>query len=238
MRDLPPNIFAVVMATGIVALAVNAAGWPAGGHVLFWGGVAAYAVLWVLTAARCARHWPVVRADLTSHARGPGFFTVVAATGVLGDRGVTLHDPPGWGLALWAVALVLWAGLSYTILPGLIESEHKPELEKGLSGVWLLTVVATQAVCVLGCLVIPHLPGPATGPGLFAVLCFGRVAGLLFRRRLALISPRSTPPPPAPAALPPPYWINMGAVAISTLGGVSLVAAAPGSGLLVDLLPF
>ncbi|HJZ60166.1 MAG TPA: tellurite resistance/C4-dicarboxylate transporter family protein [Gemmataceae bacterium] len=238
VRDLPPNIFAVVMATGIVALAVNAAGWPAGGHVLFWVGVAAYAVLWVLTAARCARHWPVVRADLTSHARGPGFFTVVAATGVLGNGCVLLHDSPGSGLALWAVALVLWAGLSYTILPGLIESEHKPELEKGLSGVWLLTVVATQAVCVLGCLVIPHLPGPATGPGLFAVLCFWLVGGMLYLWLIALIFYRVMFRPLAPADLTPPYWINMGAVAISTLGGVSLVAAAPGSGLLVDLLPF
>ena len=49
VRDLPPNIFAVVMATGIVALAVNAAGWPLGGHCLFWVGVAAFAVLWILT---------------------------------------------------------------------------------------------------------------------------------------------------------------------------------------------
>src|SRR5262245_25633298 len=98
VRDLPPNIFAVVMATGIVALAVNTAGWPAGGPVLFWVGVAAYAVLWVLTAARCARHWPAVRADLTSHARGPGFFTIVAATGVLGNGCVLLHDSPESGL--------------------------------------------------------------------------------------------------------------------------------------------
>ena len=65
MRNLPPNIFAVVMATGIVALAVNAAGWPAGGHALFWVGLATYGVLWALTAARCVRHWPAVRADLT-----------------------------------------------------------------------------------------------------------------------------------------------------------------------------
>src|SRR5205823_11376482 len=115
MRNLPPNIFAVVMATGIVALAVNAAGWPAGGHALFWVGLAAYGVLWVLTAARCIRHWPAVRADLTAHARAPGFFTVVAATGVLGSGCVLLHDALGPGLVLWVAAVVLWAGLTYTI---------------------------------------------------------------------------------------------------------------------------
>src|SRR6266542_2908669 len=108
VRDLPPNIFAIVMATGIVALAMNAAGWPAGGRVLFWVGLAAYGVLWVLTAARCARHWSAVRADLTAHAKAPGFFTVVAGTGVLGSGCVLLHDALGAGTALWLVALALW----------------------------------------------------------------------------------------------------------------------------------
>ena len=238
VRDLPPNIFAIVMATGIVALAVTAAGWPAGGRALFWIGLAAYGVLWVMTAARCLRHWPAVRADLRAHARAPGFFTAVAATGVLGSGCVLLHDATGSGLALWAIALALWAGLTYTILPGLMEVEDKPDLDKGLSGVWLLVVVATQSVCVLGCLVAPHLPAGGTEPGLFAALCFWLVGGMLYLWLIALIFYRMMFRALAPADLTPPYWINLGAVAISTLGGVSLVAAARGSGLLVELIPF
>jgi tellurite resistance protein TehA-like permease len=238
VRDLPPNIFAIVMATGIVALAVNAAGWPAGGRILFWIGVAAYAVLWVLAVAKAARHRPAVRADLTSHARAPGFFTVVAATGVLGNGSVLLYGSPETGLALWAVAIVLWTLLSYTILPALIEAEEKPELEKGLSGVWLLTVVATQSICVLGCLVVPHLPGSAIAPGLFAALCFWLVGGMLYLWLIALIFYRIMFRPLSAADLTPPYWINMGAMAISTLGGVSLASAAQGSELLFGLMPF
>src|SRR5262245_43665628 len=91
VRQLPPNIFAVVMATGIVALAMNAVGWPTVGRGLFWIGVAAYAAFWVLTIARCARYGSAVLADLGSHARAPGFFTVVAATGVLGSGCVILY---------------------------------------------------------------------------------------------------------------------------------------------------
>jgi tellurite resistance protein TehA-like permease len=238
VRDLPPNIFAVVMATGIVALAVSAAGWPAGAHGLFWVGLAAYGVLWALTAARCARHWPAVRTDLTAHARAPGFFTVVAATGVLGSGCVLLRGAPGPGLALWVAAVVLWAVLSYTILPGLVEVEDKPDLGKGLSGVWLLVVVATQSVCVLGCLVAPHLPEGTTEAGLFAALCFWLAGGMLYLWLIALIFYRIMFRPLSPADLAPPYWINMGAMAISTLGGVSLAAAARGSGLLAELLPF
>src|SRR5262249_5101511 len=161
--------------------------------------------------------------------------------GVLGSGCVLLHDSPGSGLVLWVVELVLWVGLSYTILPGLIEAEDKPELEKGLSGVWLLTVVATQSVCVLGGLVVPHLPGAAAGGGrgagggCSAALGFGLVGGLLSRGLPPLFFSGSPSRPPPRAALPPPYWINMGAVAISALGGVSLVSAARGSELLAEL---
>jgi len=139
---------------------------------------------------------------------------------------------------MWAAALVLWVGLSYTILPALIEAEEKPELEKGLSGVWLLTVVATQSVCVLGCLVVPHLPGEAIGPGLFTALCFWLVGGMLYLWLIALIFYRIMFRPLTAADMTPPYWINMGAMAISTLGGVFLVSAARGSEALVELIPF
>lgn len=238
VRDLPANIFAVVMATGIVALAVNAAGWPTGGHLLFWVGVATYAVLWILTITRCILYSSSVYTDFTSHARAPAFFTIVAATGVLGNGCVLLLSSPGSGLALWVITLMLWAGLSYTILPGLIEATEKPELEKGLSGVWLLTVVATQSVCVLGCLVIPHLPDGAIEPGLFTVLCFWLVGGMLYLWLIALIFYRMMFLPLTPTDLTPPYWINMGAMAISTLGGVSLVSAVRGSDSLAELVPF
>ena len=45
MRALPPNIFAAVMATGIVSLAVNGAGYRLLAHALFWLNVGLYAVL-------------------------------------------------------------------------------------------------------------------------------------------------------------------------------------------------
>jgi tellurite resistance protein TehA-like permease len=41
-----------------------------------------------------------------------------------------------------------------------------------------------------------------------------------------------------PSDLAPPYWINMGAVAISTLAGSLLVLAAPHSPIIAEVLPF
>jgi len=44
--------------------------------------------------------------------------------------------------------------------------------------------------------------------------------------------------PLSPSELTPPYWINMGAMAISTLAGVRLVGEAGRMPLLTELLPF
>jgi tellurite resistance protein TehA-like permease len=42
----------------------------------------------------------------------------------------------------------------------------------------------------------------------------------------------------SPADLAPPYWINMGAMAISTLAGTTLLAGADSSAMLSQLIPF
>ena len=52
VRGLPPNIFAMVMATGIVSLAVNGAGHAILAHILFWLNVGLYAILLVLLLIR------------------------------------------------------------------------------------------------------------------------------------------------------------------------------------------
>jgi tellurite resistance protein TehA-like permease len=238
VRDLPPSIFAVVMATGIVSLAANGAGLAALAHALFWLNAGLYVVLWVLLALRCAWHWGQVLSDLRSHAKAPGFFTLVAGTGVLGNQCVLLLGAWQVGLGLWLLALALWLVLTYTVLPGLMEAESKPPLEKGLNGAWLLAVVATQAVCVLGCLVAPSVPEDSRGLLVFVALCFWLIGGMLYVWLIALIFYRCLFLPLAPADLTPPYWINMGAMAISTLAGVALVRAVPAVPRLGNVLPF
>jgi tellurite resistance protein TehA-like permease len=61
-------------------------------------------------------------------------------------------------------------------------------------------------------------------------MLYAWVTGLIFYRALFFRF--------APADLAPPYWINMGAMAISTLAGAQLVLDAPSAPLLGSLLPF
>jgi tellurite resistance protein TehA-like permease len=238
VRELPPNIFAIVMATGIVSLAVQDAGYPLLAHALFWLNVALYVVLSALLLARALRHRADLAADLRSHAKAPGLFTLVAAPCVLGNQCVVLYGASAAGLALWVVGTVFWLALSYAMVPGLMEGAEKPKPEVGLNGAWLLTVVGTQAVSLLACRLVPAFAFDAPEAPLFLALAFWLVGSMLYVWLIALIFHRILFLPLSPRELTPPYWINMGAMAISTLAGVCLVGEARRMPLLGELLPF
>src|SRR5262249_47747486 len=160
---------------------------PALAHGLFWLNVALYAVLSALLLARALRHRADLVADLRSHAKAPGFFTLVAAPCVLGTQCVMLHGAGAAGLALWVVGAVFWLALSYAMLPGLMEGTEKPNPEVGLNGAWLLTVVGTQAVSVLACRLAPTLADDAPEGLLFLALVFWLVGSMLYVWLIALI---------------------------------------------------
>jgi tellurite resistance protein TehA-like permease len=238
VRGLPPNIFAAVMATGIVSLALDGAGHHLMAHALFWLNVGLYVVLTALLLARIVHYRADLSADLVSHARAPGFFTLVAAPCVLGNQCVLLHGASAAGMALWAVGVVFWLALTYAMLPGLMEGVDKPKAETGLNGAWLLVVVGTQAVSVLACLLAPRLAGDAPDVPLFVALAFWLAGSMLYLWLIALIFHRILFLPLSPGDLTPPYWINMGAMAISTLAGARLAGEAGRMALLGELLPF
>jgi tellurite resistance protein TehA-like permease len=73
---------------------------------------------------------------------------------------------------------------------------------------------------------------------LFFTLTMWLGGGMLYIWIISLIFYRYSFFPFSPADLSPPYWINMGAMAISTLAGASLIKAAAGSPLLTPLEPF
>jgi tellurite resistance protein TehA-like permease len=238
VRNLPPNIFAIVMATGIVSLAANGAGMPAVAHVLFWLNAGLYTALWILLGARALRYRADLIADLRSHARAPGFFTLVAAPCVLGNQCVVLHGASAAGLALWLLGTLFWLALTYAMVPGLMEGVEKPKPEVGVNGAWLLAVVGTQAISVLACQLVPAHAAGAPDTLLFVALVFWLVGSMLYIWLIALIFHRILFLPLSPSELTPPYWINMGAMAISTLAGVCLVREARPMSLLGDLVPF
>ena len=235
--SLHPAYFAMVMATGILAIACRLLGFEPLPRLLLALNVPAYAVLWMLTAARAVRHPRPFLEDLRSHQRAPGFFTVVAATGVLGTQFAVQEHALGTAYVLWWVAFALWLVLTYAIFTALTVRQDKPDLADGINGGWLTAVVATQSLVVLGTVIAPQLGDDAELVALLLASLW-LAGGMLYIWMISLIFYRCTFLRFTPSDLVPPYWINMGAMAISVLAGALLVGAADTSELLSSLLPF
>jgi tellurite resistance protein TehA-like permease len=196
-----------------------------------------FIVLSARTVARLVWHRTRFLADLVDHNRAPGFFTTVAAACIFGSQWLIIFAASRLALALWLFAIVLWMILTYTIFTGVTVKEAKPTLAEGIHGGWLIAVVATQAVSVLGARLAPVFDSEAQ-PIIFFALSMWLWGGMLYIWMISLIFYRYVFFPMSPSDLTPPYWINMGAVAISTLSGATLILDAQRSRLLQSMLPF
>ncbi len=140
-------------------------------------------------------------------------------------------------MVLWVLGLLLWAIVMYTFLTAVKVRENKPLFETEISGTWLLATVATQSISVLGTLLADHFRSYRE-PVLFFTLCMFLLGCMLYLILITLIFYRFTFVNLTTVTLTPPYWINMGAVAITTLAGARLIIAAPTWSLLDAILPF
>ncbi len=235
--DLFPGYFALVMATGIISIAAQLLDMRTIAIVLLTVNVAGFAVLWLLLLVRFVFFFPRIKADIADHVRGPGFFTVVAGTCVLGSQLVIVMGRYGIAWWLWLMGLLLWLLIMYSFFTSVTVRENKPSIESGLNGSWLIAVVSTQSISVLGTLLAAKYTNYRE-PLLFFTLSMFLLGCMLYLLLITLIFYRFTFVNVTTATLTPPYWINMGAVAITTLAGARLMIAAPGFSLLTDTLPF
>ena len=236
VRTLHPAYFALVMATGIVSIAAQLLQIPIVPQVLLVINVIAFITLWTLTIIRVTRYASDVIADVSDHQRGVGFFTTVAGTSVLGSQLVIVAKLDGVAFGFWIATLVLWLIFIYAVFTALTVKETKPPLDQGINGGWLVAVVATQSVSTLASILAPSTAHAELL--LFISLTFWLAGGMLYIWLISLIFYRYTFFRFMPGDLMPPYWINMGAMAISTLAGTLLIASAKSSPLLTQLHPF
>jgi tellurite resistance protein TehA-like permease len=238
VENLFPGYFALVMATGIVSLAAHFLEMELIARSLFWLNHGLFVFLVALTLARIVLVPRRVLKDLTDHQTGATFLTVVAGTAVFGTQHIVqVEGAERVAQVLWIVALALWVILIYSFFTSVTVRVEKPPLEKGLNGAWLLAVVSTQSVSVLGTLVSSQFAG-MQDVVLFFTLCMFLLGCMLYLLIITLIFYRFTFFTMTAADLTPPYWINMGAVAITTMAGARLLLQANDWPPLQELRPF
>jgi tellurite resistance protein TehA-like permease len=237
IQELLPGYFALVMATGIVSIAAHLFNMEPVAKILFVINIIGYCILWVLFLVRFAFFYRHAIADLSDHARGPGFFTIVAGTCVLGSQFVLLAKDMVTAGVLWVVGSVLWLLLIYLIFTLLIIKPEPPSLDQGINGTWLVAVVATQSVSILGTMLAGSVAALKYA-FLFMSLAVYTFGGVLYILLITLIFYRLVFFNLKPDQLTGPYWINMGALAISTLAGDTLILNASEWVFMDALLPF
>lgn len=179
IRALNPAYFALVMATGIVAVAARFNGFDWIAYALGSANYVFAAVLYVLYLLRCVLYPHAVLSDLRDPKRAVGFLTIVAGTCILGNQSLLVFESARSATFFLAAGVVLWFICMYGVLAFLTLSPQKPEFANSIHGGWLVFVVATQAVAILLALLAPHWQ-TLSELGLFGALCMWLAAGMLY----------------------------------------------------------
>lgn len=221
VEGLAPGYFALVMATGIISVGMSLEGFVFLSRALLGVGVGAFGVLLCLTLWRFAAYRFAVVEDFTDPRRGLGFFTFVAATNVLGVRaGLAGHD--NTTAILLALSGLAWLALGYTVPWTAILGRRQRPVMTTVNGDWFLTVVATQSVAVAAATIEPVFDPARHALAVLAIVSwslgvFGYAAvGILVTIRLTTYELD-------PTDLTPPYWVSMGAAAITVLAAARIV---------------
>lgn len=237
IAGLLPAYFALVMATAAVSIACSLLGFQTLSISLLIVNIVAYVMLVAITGIRLLLYTSRVVADMSDHVRGPGFFTHVAGTCILGTQLVIVADVRAAAEWLLLAGVTLWLVIMYSFFTAVIVRREKPDIRTGINGAWLIATVATQSVSVLA-VVLQRPFGIQSDVVAFGALVFFLIGCMLYLAISTLIFYRLTFLEVDSAALTPPYWINMGAVAITTLAGTTLILRMSGEPVVVSLLPF
>src|SRR5690606_36589908 len=167
----------------------------------------------------------------------PGFFTVVAALCIVGNQFIVLFQNMLVGKILLGLAAAAWLVIGYGFFFNITVTEDKKGLKEGINGTWLVVIVAIQALSVL----ISFLSEENSSwvpIYLFVALCLFLLGCVFYLYIMSLIIYRISFFPLNAGQLGAPYWINMGATAITTLAGSMLILHVQKVAFIVEILPF
>jgi len=224
VEGLTPGYFALVMATGILSVGMSLEGFDTLSAALLVICLAAFVLLLLLTGWRFVSFRGAVIEDFMDPRRAFGFFTFVAGTNVLGVR-LGLAGSHTATAVLLAFAGLAWLVLGYVVpWTAVLGREQRPVVATA-NGTWFIWVVASQSVAVAAATIEPVFDPVRRELALLAVMSWSvgvflyAAAGIFVSLRLMLYAF-------GPEELTPPYWVSMGALAITVLAGARIVEMA------------
>lgn len=235
LQALHPGNFAMVMASGIISIGFKTLGFKPLAEALYVFALCAWIALFALSAARAAFFASAVRIDLLNPRMVFSYFTLVAATDIIG---LLLHERGHSLLALscWVLAFSAWCTLLYLAFSVLTFLTHEHNVNI-VHGGWLISIVGTQSLVLLGAHIAPSLGEYASYMMVEVHLLWGLglifygIFVTLFCYRIFFLTLR-------PQDISPLLWVVMGAAAISANAGTTLITEDPRLPFLAAQRPF
>jgi len=231
---LNPGGFAFVMATGIISNAFFFEDHHAIAEAMFVVNLVAFPLLLAATAIRALRFGGRLWRDLTDPSVVFSFFTIVAASDVFGVQ-LDLRGHGEAALALWVFALIAWLVLTYLGF-GVLAISNTAQHANIIHGGWLIAIVGTQSLVILGTRLAPQMPDAEVWFVLVHMLWGIGLA--LYGIFITLFAQRLFFSGVDAQDLHPILWVVMGAAAISTNAGAALILTDSPMPFLQALRPF
>lgn len=220
LKELHPGNFAMVMASGIISIGFSTLHFDQLAELLYVFSIAAWFILIILSVGRLFLYPQAVRDDLLNPRMVFSYFTLVAATDIVGLL-LHTHDHTPLAIACWALSFVVWSSLLYLAFSVLTFLSHEHNVNI-VHGGWLISIIGTQSLVLLGAHIAPDLGEYAKymmvevhmlwGLGLI----FYGIFVTLFCYRIFFLAIK-------PEEVSPLIWVIMGAAAISANAGTSLL---------------
>jgi len=221
IRTLDPAYFGFVMSTGIISIAFRALEIDVVALPLAVFNVACYLGLLGLTAARVAVFPGAVVADLRDSDTHWGTLTFLVGTNTVGAQLVLFFDLVEAAAVLWLATAVLTPLLLYYLFGTEFVGSWDDGVPERIDGAFLLTVVCMQSLAILGGLLADVLTAFARTVLLTSMAYWGS-GFVLYLVVVTIVTYRLLDGPLTPEGWTGPYWITMGAAAITTLAGSTL----------------
>lgn len=234
LQHFNPSYFTLTMATGIIAIALQLHGYGTLSYPFTAIALLSWITLLALYTWRLIKFPLAVFDNLRTPSTAFSFFSFVAATSVCG---LLLHSMGSHKLALaaWFIAFLYWSAVLYLSFASLCFGRPS-QLSSIVDGGWLMMIVATQSLVLLGVKVAPVLGQyqDAMMVEITMLWCLGMLFYCIF---VTLFCYRIFFTKTDTDDFSPLIWVVMGAAAINANAASSLVLANPNLSVLAELRP-
>jgi tellurite resistance protein TehA-like permease len=221
LETLDPAYFGFVMSTGIVSIAFHEMGLDRIAVPLGVFNVGCYLTLLVLFGVRLGLFPDQIVADLQDSERHWGTLTFIVGTNTVGVQFLSVFDVVNIAALLWLSTVFVAPLLLYYLFGIEFIGAKKTAVSERLDGAFLLVIVCMQSLAILGGLLAGELAGYTEILTLFSMGYFGS-GYVLYFVIVTIVTYRLLDGQLDQADWTGPYWITMGAAAITTLAGTTL----------------